>query len=77
MGIEGDYQLVYEMDCDFSHKPKDLVRLRQACIDGADVAVGSRYVKGGAVSNWPIRSCSYELLCIRICEQHTVARRPR
>jgi len=52
--LERDYQLVYEMDCDFSHNPKDLVRLRQACIDGADVAVGSRYVKGGTVSNWPI-----------------------
>jgi dolichol-phosphate mannosyltransferase len=52
--LKRDYQLVYEMDCDFSHSPKDLVRLRQACVDGADVAVGSRYVKGGAVSNWPI-----------------------
>lgn len=52
--LKRDYQLIYEMDCDFSHNPKDLVRLRQACIDGASVAVGSRYVKGGAVSNWPI-----------------------
>lgn len=52
--IERKYDLIYEMDCDFSHNPKDLIRLRQACVDGADVAVGSRYVKGGGVSNWPI-----------------------
>ena len=52
--LERNYELVYEMDCDFSHNPHDLPRLRQACIDGADVAVGSRYVKGGKVSNWPI-----------------------
>lgn len=52
--IERKYDLIYEMDCDFSHNPNDLIRLRKACIDGADVAVGSRYVKGGGVSNWPI-----------------------
>ena len=39
---------------DFSHNPKDLVRLLEACENGADVAVGSRYTKGGQVSNWPI-----------------------
>ena len=38
--LEHGYELVYEMDCDFSHNPQDLPRLRQACIDGADVAVG-------------------------------------
>ena len=42
------------MDCDFSHNPKDLIRLREACIKGAGVAVGSRYTRGGKVSNWPI-----------------------
>jgi dolichol-phosphate mannosyltransferase len=52
--IERKYDLIYEMDCDFSHNPDDLIRLRKACLDGADVAVGSRYVKGGGVSNWPI-----------------------
>jgi len=52
--IERKYDLIYEMDCDFSHNPNDLIRLRQACVDGADLAVGSRYVKGGGVSNWPI-----------------------
>jgi dolichol-phosphate mannosyltransferase len=42
------------MDCDFSHNPQDLERLRSACADGgADVAVGSRYTRGGSVENWP------------------------
>lgn len=49
-----DYDYIFEMDCDFSHTPADLVRLLAACENGADVAVGSRYVKGGKVSNWPI-----------------------
>jgi len=52
--MERGYELIYEMDCDFSHNPNDLERLRQACLDGADVAVGSRYVRGGKVSNWPV-----------------------
>ena len=47
-----DYPLIYEMDCDFSHNPKDLVRLREACLNGADLAIGSRYVRGGEVKNW-------------------------
>lgn len=49
-----DYNYIFEMDCDFSHNPKDLVRLLDACENGADVAVGSRYCKGGKISNWPI-----------------------
>ena len=48
------YQYIFEMDADFSHNPKDLPRLYDACKSGgADVAVGSRYVKGGGVKNWP------------------------
>lgn len=47
------YAYIFEMDADFSHNPKDLVRLYAACAKGAGVAVGSRYVKGGAVENWP------------------------
>lgn len=47
------YQFIFEMDADFSHNPKDLERLYVACKDGAGIAVGSRYVKGGAVENWP------------------------
>lgn len=50
-----DYDYIFEMDCDFSHNPADLVRLLEACENGADVAVGSRYVKGGNVSNWDMK----------------------
>lgn len=53
--LDRHYQMVCEMDCDFSHNPEDLPRLRQAVIDGADVAVGSRYIDGGGVYNWPKR----------------------
>ncbi len=49
-----DYEHIFEMDCDFSHNPADLVRLLEACEKGADVAVGSRYCKGGKVHNWPL-----------------------
>ena len=49
-----DYDYIFEMDCDFSHDPNDLIRLKEACIAGADVAVGSRNVKGGGVENWPL-----------------------
>ncbi len=51
--IANHYPFIIEMDCDFSHDPKDLIRLRQACLDGADLAIGSRYVKEGKVKNWP------------------------
>lgn len=52
--IERDYRFIFEMDADFSHNPSDLVRLYDACKNqGADVAIGSRYVKGGGVVNWP------------------------
>lgn len=49
-----NYQYITEMDADFSHNPADLVRLHHACAaEGADVSVGSRYVKGGNTENWP------------------------
>jgi dolichol-phosphate mannosyltransferase len=47
------YQYIFEMDADFSHNPDDLLRLLDACRNGGDVAVGSRYVRGGKVVNWP------------------------
>lgn len=53
-GIEKGYKYIFEMDCDFSHNPDDLVSLHDACEAGADVAIGSRYCKGGRVSNWPL-----------------------
>ena len=53
--LEKSYQYIFEMDADFSHNPDDLINLYNACaIDGADVAVGSRYVKGITVVNWPM-----------------------
>ncbi|MBC8766436.1 polyprenol monophosphomannose synthase [Arenibacter sp. BSSL-BM3] len=52
--IERKYEYIFEMDADFSHAPSDLIKLRQACVDGADVAVGSRYKKGINVVNWPL-----------------------
>jgi len=53
--IEKKYDYIFEMDCDFSHNPDDLIRLYDACANhGADVAIGSRYVSGGRVKNWPV-----------------------
>lgn len=48
------YAYIFEMDADFSHNPEDLPRLREACLSGADVAIGSRYIKGVNVVNWPM-----------------------
>jgi dolichol-phosphate mannosyltransferase len=52
-GLNRDYSHFFEMDADFSHNPKDLLRLYKACQSGGDLAVGSRYVKGGKLENWP------------------------
>ena len=49
-----EYAHVFEMDCDFSHNPEDLPRLLEACENGADVSIGSRYVQGVNVVNWPM-----------------------
>lgn len=51
-GISHDFNYIFEMDADFSHNPNDLKRLLKACVNGADMAVGSRYVKGGNIKNW-------------------------
>ncbi|TAN14304.1 MAG: polyprenol monophosphomannose synthase [Chitinophagaceae bacterium] len=52
--LEREYDFIFEMDADFSHHPEDLERLYNACAAGeADVAVGSRYVRGGKTENWP------------------------
>ncbi|MBP6090113.1 MAG: polyprenol monophosphomannose synthase [Crocinitomicaceae bacterium] len=53
--IKNKYDFIFEMDCDFSHNPDDLIRLYNACFNGADVSIGSRYCKGGKVSNWPLK----------------------
>ena len=53
--LEKDYLYIFEMDADFSHNPNDLSRLYKACTEeGADVAIGSRYVSGVNVVNWPM-----------------------
>jgi len=52
--LKRDYEYIFEMDCDFSHDPNDLVRLKKACEDGAELSIGSRYVKGVNVVNWPM-----------------------
>ena len=53
--LEHNYEYIFEMDADFSHNPQDLPRLYNACVnEGADLAIGSRYVSGVNVVNWPI-----------------------
>jgi len=53
--LKKNYDYVFEMDADFSHDPKDLIRLYNAChIEGADMSIGSRYVEGVNVVNWPM-----------------------
>lgn len=57
--LANQYDFIFEMDADFSHNPLDLNRLLAACENGADVAIGSRYVKGGATENWPLDRLIY------------------
>jgi dolichol-phosphate mannosyltransferase len=53
--LKKEYEFIFEMDADFSHDPNDLIKLYQACNEnGADVAIGSRYIKGVNVVNWPM-----------------------
>jgi len=52
--IKQQYDYIFEMDADFSHNPDDLLGLRNACLEGSDVVVGSRYIKGVNVVNWPM-----------------------
>ena len=52
--LERDYDYVFEMDCDFSHNPEDLERLYERAEQGNDVVVGSRYVQGVTIINWPM-----------------------
>jgi len=52
--LQNGYDYIFEMDADFSHNPKDLENLFHACVvKGADIAIGSRYVAGGKIENWP------------------------
>ena len=54
--LENDYEFIFEMDADFSHDPNDLIRLHAVCMDeGFDLAIGSRYISGINVINWPLK----------------------
>lgn len=54
--LQKDYEFIFEMDADFSHNPNDLIRLYNSCVkEKADVVIGSRYVKGVNVVNWPMK----------------------
>ena len=52
--LNQQYEYIFEMDADFSHNPDDLVKLYDACKNGADLAIGSRYITGVNVVNWPM-----------------------
>jgi dolichol-phosphate mannosyltransferase len=52
--LQKDYDFIFEMDADFSHNPDDLIKLYNACNEGADLAIGSRYITGVNVVNWPM-----------------------
>jgi dolichol-phosphate mannosyltransferase len=52
--LEKGYEYIFEMDADFSHNPVDLIRLHDACLNGADMAIGSRYKSGVNVVDWPV-----------------------
>jgi dolichol-phosphate mannosyltransferase len=52
-GLERNYEFFCEMDADFSHPVHKLIELKRACVNGADVAIGSRYLPGGKLENWP------------------------
>jgi dolichol-phosphate mannosyltransferase len=52
--LERGYNYIFEMDADFSHNPDDLIRLHEACLNGADMSIGSRYKSGVNVVDWPV-----------------------
>ncbi len=52
--VAHNYDYIFEMDADFSHNPDDLIRLYEACYNGADMSIGSRYKTGVNVVNWPM-----------------------
>lgn len=52
--LKNQYEFIFEMDADFSHNPEDLIHLLDACKNGADMVIGSRYIKGVNVVNWPM-----------------------
>ena len=53
--LANNYDFIFEMDCDFSHNPSDLVRMYKSIQKGHDLVIGSRYCRGGKVQNWPLK----------------------
>ncbi|MCK5884686.1 MAG: polyprenol monophosphomannose synthase [Bacteriovoracaceae bacterium] len=53
--LEKNFEFIFEMDCDFSHDPKDLLKLLARAVEGADLVIGSRYIDGIRIINWPFR----------------------
>ncbi len=72
--LDNGYDYIFEMDCDFSHNPDDLTRLYHAALDGADVVVGSRYITGVNVVNWPMSRLLMSYYASRYV--HAVTRMP-
>jgi dolichol-phosphate mannosyltransferase len=67
--LKHQYEFIFEMDADFSHNPNDLEKLYSSCKnDSADLAIGSRYVTGVNVVNWPLVECYYPILPQYMCE---------
>ncbi len=72
--LDNGYDYIFEMDCDFSHNPDDLIKLYHAAVSGADVVVGSRYITGVNVVNWPMQRLLMSYYASRYV--HTVTRMP-
>ena len=69
--MEKDYDFVFEMDCDFSHNPEDLLRLHKELEQGCDLVIGSRYCKGGKVKNWPLKRTVFPIFSALKCRNHS------
>lgn len=72
--LENGYDYIFEMDCDFSHNPDDLIKLYHAAVSGADVVIGSRYITGVNVVNWPMQRLLMSYYASRYV--HAVTRMP-
>jgi dolichol-phosphate mannosyltransferase len=70
--IAHDYDFVFEMDCDFSHNPKDLIRLYETLNNGFDLVIGSRYCKGGKVKKLAFEKDSNVLLRKCLCSYNSI-----
>ena len=69
--MDRNYDFVFEMDCDFSHDPEDLLRLRKELEKGCDLVIGSRYCRGGKVKNWPLKRIVSPIFSALKCPNHS------